>query len=133
MANRAFVQGKGFLEKGMCTLYCNVVLGATGAVTSFTGQGVKSVTRNSAGNYTVVMQDNYVLIKNVTSTLRGTASTGTPTAAKAALVIPYNPLPAAAGGASFQLQAIRSDTMAAADATDRWFLDLTIEAKDSLV
>lgn len=49
----------GALEIDVCQLYGNFAVGATGAVGTLTAKGVTSVTRNSAGNYTILLDDNY--------------------------------------------------------------------------
>lgn len=53
---------KGALEIDVVNLYANVSIGGTGASTLNTGpgsKGVTSVTRNSAGDYTFVFDENY--------------------------------------------------------------------------
>jgi hypothetical protein len=42
----------------------NFVVGAVGAVGAIDMPGVYSITRNSAGKYTIVLQDNWVKLKN---------------------------------------------------------------------
>lgn len=59
MANRSFHKPLGSLEIDTVTLYGTVTFGATGAVASSTGKGITSVTRNSAGKYTVLLADVY--------------------------------------------------------------------------
>jgi hypothetical protein len=49
----------GCLENDVVSLYGSVTFGSTGAVASSTGKGITSVTRNSAGKYTVLLQDTY--------------------------------------------------------------------------
>lgn len=62
MADRMFTQGLGQLEKRTVTLMGEVTIGATGAPTLVTAKskGIKSITRVSAGQYRVVLQDTYV-------------------------------------------------------------------------
>lgn len=64
MANRYFTQFQYSLEKKLVTLFCNVSIGATGAPTLNTAKskGIKSVVRNSTGNYTVTFQDTYQML-----------------------------------------------------------------------
>jgi hypothetical protein len=77
MANRNFSTNGLSLEKKTVTLWLRVAIGATGAptlqawnaaskswVSAPTGgwAGVKSITRNSAGKYTIVLQDKYTKI-----------------------------------------------------------------------
>lgn len=61
MANRRFYQFRYSLEPQVTDLYMQVAIGAAGAPTLNTSnsRGISSITRNSAGNYTVVFQDNY--------------------------------------------------------------------------
>lgn len=59
MANRYMDQFCYSLEKGKSALFVKVAIGATGAPTLDTtnSKGIKSITRNSAGQYTLVLQD----------------------------------------------------------------------------
>lgn len=61
MANRMFNQFRYSLEKAVVDLYAKVAIGATGAPTLSTAnsKGIASITRNSTGDYTVVLQDKY--------------------------------------------------------------------------
>lgn len=61
MANRFFQQFRFSLEKQIVDLYFKVTIGAAGAPTLVANgsKGVKSIVRNSAGNYTVTLQDSY--------------------------------------------------------------------------
>lgn len=54
-------QFKYSLEKGVTYLYFNISIGATGAPTLNQPQskGIASVVRNSAGKYTITLQDAY--------------------------------------------------------------------------
>jgi hypothetical protein len=66
MANRSFNR-KQSLEKEVKELYCKISIGSSGAPTLVSGSsyGMASITRNSAGDYTLVLQDNYVSLKFV--------------------------------------------------------------------
>ncbi len=59
MASRSFHPPLGSLEVDCVSLYCKFVVGATGAVGTTTGKGVTSVTRDSTGQYTVLLADTY--------------------------------------------------------------------------
>lgn len=61
MANRLFNQFGATLEKGVVTLFGDVTIGATGAPTlvAANSKGIKSIVRNSAGDYTITLQDTY--------------------------------------------------------------------------
>jgi hypothetical protein len=134
MANRNLVPEKGGLDKGRIALFATIATGAAGAVgAASAGKGFASFTRNSAGLYTVVLQDKYVGMLAATATVRGTAGTGVPTAAKAAIAVPFNPVVGGAAANSIQIQCLRTDTMVAADVTDNWFIDIELTMKDSLV
>lgn len=60
--NRLFNQFFLSLERGKVILFANVSVGATGAPTlnAIKSKGVATVVRNSAGNYTVTLNDKYV-------------------------------------------------------------------------
>ena len=61
MADRYFSQFRGALEKGVVELFAKVTIGNTGAPTlvSASSKGITGIVRNSAGNYTVTLQDKY--------------------------------------------------------------------------
>jgi hypothetical protein len=61
MANRSFHPFKGALEIDVAVLYGQFAVGASGAPTlsAQASKGIKSVVRNSAGKYTVTLQDSY--------------------------------------------------------------------------
>lgn len=61
MSNRRFNQFRLQLEKKVVDLYAKVTIGATGAPTLVTAysKGIASIARNSAGNYTVTLDDKY--------------------------------------------------------------------------
>lgn len=59
--NRRTYQFHSAFEAQTVALYMNVAIGGTGAptLTSNQNKGIASITRNSAGNYTIVLQDSY--------------------------------------------------------------------------
>lgn len=59
MANRRFLPPLGALEVDVVELFCKVSIGAAGAVSSFSGKGISSVTRLSTGRYQVTLSDRY--------------------------------------------------------------------------
>ncbi len=59
MADRSFLQNHGALEVGVVDLFCSITVGSTGAVSASAGKGTTSITRNSAGKYTILLQDTY--------------------------------------------------------------------------
>lgn len=129
MANRLFVPQKGILERGMVTLYCTIATSTAGAVVAATsgGKGILSVTRQGVGQYDIVLSDKYVGLREAIITVRGTAVTGVPTAAKASYGVPYN----FTGNNTISIQMLSA--LAAADVTDAWFIDICFHLKDSVV
>lgn len=62
MANRKFYRGTAFcsLERELCFLLGSAVIGASGAVGTVNGLGIKSVTKESTdGKYTIELEDSY--------------------------------------------------------------------------
>lgn len=71
MANRRFRSQFTQSWAGMpVRLHCHVTFGATGAPTLVASDstGIASVTRNSAGNYTIALSDNYNKLLGLEST-----------------------------------------------------------------
>jgi hypothetical protein len=62
MADRSFNRNLMSLHIDMVFINFNVTIGATGAVSSFRGAGVSSITRSATGKYDVVLQDKYALM-----------------------------------------------------------------------
>lgn len=63
MAGRRFrSQFRLSWEAKSCDLFAKISIGAAGAPTLTWGTGIKSVTRNSAGNYSIALQDNYAAL-----------------------------------------------------------------------
>jgi hypothetical protein len=67
MANRYFNQFSLSFLKQKVSIYAQVAIGAAGAPTlsAVNSKGVASIARNSAGKYTVTLQDNYVAFVGV--------------------------------------------------------------------
>lgn len=59
MADRSFLPPAGSLEVNVVEIFCEVNVGATGAVSSSSGKGCSTVTRTSAGLYRVPLSDSY--------------------------------------------------------------------------
>lgn len=60
MANRNFVEFQKTLSRGVVSLYAKINIGATGAVSSVQmAPGITSVARQSAGQYLIVLDDQY--------------------------------------------------------------------------
>lgn len=62
MANRQMYQFRYSLERDMVELYLKVSFAAAGAPTIINGKGIFSIVRNSAGNYTIRLSNNYNLL-----------------------------------------------------------------------
>lgn len=76
--NRLFNQFFLSLERGKVILFANVSVGATGAPTlnAIKSKGVASIVRNSAGNYTVTLNDKYVDLFHVNVNFVNAAGAG---------------------------------------------------------
>jgi hypothetical protein len=59
MANKSWLPVLGALEVDVVGLYGSITFGSTGAVSASSGKGIASVVRNSAGNYTITLDDSY--------------------------------------------------------------------------
>ncbi len=59
MANHTFRPPLGCLEVDVVSLYCKFVVGATGAVGTVTGKGITSVTKDSTGQYSILLDGTY--------------------------------------------------------------------------
>jgi len=82
MANRNFYPNALSLEIDHVHLYASIVVGASGAVTSFTGKGIASVTKAAeAGRYTIALEDSYNKILDCTIQLVSTAASDPATVA----------------------------------------------------
>jgi len=57
------------IEGGTTTLYVKLTVGSTGAVTTATGYGLTSVTRESAGRYTILLDRKYTKLLGVQTTV----------------------------------------------------------------
>lgn len=66
MANRRFNQFSLTLEKQVVKLYGSLTAGASGAVASSEGLGIKSITKESTdGQYTIQLEDGYPKLLHV--------------------------------------------------------------------
>lgn len=59
MANHTFRPPLGGLEVDVVELFGNFAVGSTGAVGTTVGKGITSVTRNSTGQYTILLDGTY--------------------------------------------------------------------------
>lgn len=60
MASRLF-QFQYSYERDLVHIHAKISIGATGAPTLSNAKGIASIIRNSAGNYTLTLKDNYYL------------------------------------------------------------------------
>lgn len=60
--SRTMSRDRGSPEKGLIDLFAKVTIGDTGAPTLTRGKGITSIARNSTGNYTLTLMDNYQLL-----------------------------------------------------------------------
>ena len=74
MSDRIEHTKEGSLEQRVVDRYLEISIGATGAVDSFSGKGTQSVTRNSAGNYTIQMEDGFNKLLSFSHSFEGTPS-----------------------------------------------------------
>jgi hypothetical protein len=64
MANRNFNRYQA-LEKEVKSLFAEVSIGASGAPTIVKGLGIRSISRNSAGDYTLTLSDKYTRLMDM--------------------------------------------------------------------
>jgi hypothetical protein len=64
MANRNFNRAQN-LEKEVKTLFADVAIAASGAPTLTKGLGIASIVRDSAGEYTLTLDDKYTRLMHV--------------------------------------------------------------------
>lgn len=61
MASRMFLPYLGTLEVDVVELFGSCVIGASGAVSSYSGKGITSITKSATGKYSVNLADRYNL------------------------------------------------------------------------
>lgn len=64
MSSRLF-QFRYSYERDLTDIEAKITIGATGAPTLTNAKGIVSMTRNSAGNYTILLKDAYYLLMKV--------------------------------------------------------------------
>lgn len=82
MGNRWSNQFQATLAKGIITLYGKTSFGAAGAPTiirgtNFESQGIATFVRNSTGDFTITLQDNWVAYVGATFTWDESSNSGT--------------------------------------------------------
>jgi hypothetical protein len=65
MANRRLFQFRYSYERDLVDILAKVSFGATGAPTLSNAKGVKSIVRNSAGNYTITLTDSFPSLRDL--------------------------------------------------------------------
>jgi hypothetical protein len=84
MAERSFRQWLQMFEIRPVLLYANVSIGASGAPTlNANARGISTVVRNSAGDYTITLQDKYIKLLEFGFSI--ISSTGTDAALEATI------------------------------------------------
>ncbi len=130
MANRTFRPLLGTLAQDVVMLYANLVVGASGAVTTGTGAGVTSITKEStAGQYTVLLSDAYQSLLSASIMLLDTTDSDPATVAISARVKSE----AVATTGAVVIQAIAMDDGAAANFRDGARVLLCFHLKNSTV
>jgi hypothetical protein len=111
-------------------VFVKLVVGATGAVTSGTGNGVASVTKETAaGQYTVLLSDSYNTFVGCQFTLVHTTDSDPTTVAVAARV----KAEAVNASKNFVIQGYALDDGAAANFADGAILYMVVTLKNSSV
>ncbi len=65
MANRRLFQFRYSFERDVVELFAKVAIAGSGAPTLSEGKGIASIVHNSAGNYSITLQDNYNMLLDV--------------------------------------------------------------------
>lgn len=79
MANMRLFQFRYSAERDVVELFLKVNIGASGAPTIDKGKGITSITRNSAGKYTIVLKDIFNCLLGVDSAfVSGTSAPAAP-------------------------------------------------------
>lgn len=77
MANRNFPQSKVFgFHLLPCRIRGSILIGASGAVTSFSGPGIAAVVRTGLGVYRIQLQDNYNSFLHMSASIMANGTTG---------------------------------------------------------
>lgn len=130
MADRTFIPPMGSLEPGICQVFVKLTVGAAGAVTAGTGNGVASVTKEAtAGQYTVLLSDTYAFFEGCQFTLLHTTDSDPSSVAVAARVKSE----AVASTGAFVIQGYAFDDGAAANFASGAVLYMVVTLKNSSV
>lgn len=131
MANRSFHRHLGSLEIDVVTLYAKFAVGASGAPTLDTSnsKGVASVTRDSAGQYTLLFSDYYQRLLWADAKLFSTSASN-PTTDGVGFRLEADALSTAK---TCQVQFFALDDGAAADVLDGQVVYMKFELRNSTV
>jgi hypothetical protein len=120
-------------EKGLVLIFAKFAVGATGAVGAVTpavGHAIKSITRNSTGNYTIVFKDIYPDFLTVKAAIQ--FATGGAVMNPALQVKAWSYTPKAAGGATLVIQVVTlASPEVAADAPNGSEIHFEVIARNS--
>jgi len=78
MANRRLFQFRYSYERDVVDLMAKISIGAAGAPTISEAKGVLSVVRNSAGNYSINLVDNFNMLLNADANVISVAAPAAP-------------------------------------------------------
>lgn len=80
MANRRMFQFRLSLQRDIVDLTLKAAIGAAGAPTISTtdAKGITSITRNSAGKYTILLQDNYAALMTASAVILNATAAAAP-------------------------------------------------------
>ena len=132
MANRRYYQFTYSSEANPVHVFAQVTFGASGAPTlNFGGNYISSITRNSAGDYTIVFKDLYSRLLGV----RAVFNSGSSLPAAPALNVKANNVATATGGSAKSIEIVFSDleTPAATDPANGEIVYLDFVLKNSSV
>lgn len=130
MADRSFIPPLGSLEPGVTEIFCKLTVGAGGAVTAGTGNGITSVTKETAaGQYTVLLSDTYAYLLGMHFTLVDSTDSDPSTVAIMARVKSE----AVATTGAIVIQGFAYDDGAAANFRNGAVLYMVIKLKNSTV
>lgn len=131
MANRYFRQFVNTTEPVIVQLYARITFGATGAPTlvAASSKGIRSVTRNSAGVYTIVMGnaatiDTYKQLMFIKHVFDESSNSGTAPTAPGMYILANN---VAAAAGSIQIEFNSAGTATDPASTEAVYLEITLK------
>lgn len=77
MANSRLFQFRYSYERDLVDIMLKMSIGASGAPTIVNGKGIISVTRNSTGNYSILLKDNFNVLLACETSINSGASAST--------------------------------------------------------